>query len=431
MAFQLVGRTKSMQNSAHILLAILFTVLLSACGSSNHSSSSSSDTLYGTNASGTIPSQLDNKMLVGLYESTGYTWMEKSTVPWNSRYMYLSLGWVDNWGWGKPTGDYAYNYMIESDNMNALPVFDFYILNNIGTGGTTGLYDKTQDPATMLDYFNQFKVLLTRAKEFNKPVLILIEADGFAFLQIQTNNDPTAYAAIKDSGVPELAELPNTVAGWGLAFLELKKQLKADNVVLGMHVSAWASGKDVSYSSATIPLQPEVDAVYDFLSPLGLTANQTGLEYDLLVGDPLDRDSGYYTVQYGYDRWWDTSDTASINSRSFNRYAEWLRLWNVKTDKRWVLWQIALGNKDHLNVTNTADFNPREGYKDNKVEYFLGANSTSHMAKFADSGVIGLLFGRGASDQATYLNDQDADGNLFMKARGKEYFQRGGMFLQR
>lgn len=412
-----------------IMGAAVLAALLSACGSGDSSTSTSSDSVYGTNAKGTIPSQLDNTMLVGLFETTGYTWMKDSGVPWNSRYMYLSLGWVDNWGWGQPNGSYAFSFMNETDSMNGVPVLEFYILNNIGTGGATELYNKTKDPATMKDYFGQFKTLLTRAKEFGKPVIILIEADASAFLQLQTGGDPTAYAAIADSTVPELVGLPNTIAGWGLAFLELKKQVNADNVVLGMHVSAWASGRDISYSSATIPLQPEVDAVYNFLAPFGLTTNQTGREYDLLVGDPLDRDSDYYYVQFGYDRWWDPADDAGVNTKSFNRYAEWLRMWNVKTSKRWILWQIALGNKDHLNITNTG--NPSEGYKDNRVEYFLGADSTAHMAKFADSGVIGLLFGRGASDQSTYLNDLDANGDLFMKTRGAEYYQRGGIALQR
>ena len=414
--------------SAFNLLLIL-GILLNACGGG--SSTPATESAYGADAAGTIPSQLDNKMLIGLYANVTdqYNWMAASGVPWNARYLYLSLGWVDNWGWGQPTGDYAFNYMKGAETINALPVLEFYLLNNIGSGGTNGLYTKTTDPATMQDYFGQFKVLLTRAKEFGKPVLILIEADGFAFLQLQTSNDPTAYAAVADSGVPELTGLPNTVAGWGLAFLELKKQLGADNVVLGMHVSAWASGKDLSYSSATIPLEPEVDKVYNFLAPLGLTPNQTGLEYDLLVGDPLDRDSDYYRIQFGYDRWWDASDAASINSKSFNRYAEWLRQWNVKADKRWVLWQIALGNQYSANVPYSG--NARDGYKDNRVEYFLGANSRTHLAKFADSGVIGLLFGRGASDQANYLHDEDADGNSYIKAQAAAFYQQGGMLLQR
>jgi hypothetical protein len=64
------------------------------------------------------------------------------------------------------------------------------------------------------------------------------------------------------------------------------------------------------------------------------------------------RASDYYKLVVGQDRWWDASDSASIYSQSFNRYAEWLRLWNEKSQKRWGLWQIPLGNSNHLNVAN-------------------------------------------------------------------------------
>ena len=146
----------------------------------------------------------------------------------------------------------------------------------------------------------------------------------------------------------------------------------------------------------------------------------------MLVGDPLDRDSDYYVLVQGQNRWWDASDSASINSKSFNRYAEWLRLWNVKAAKRWVLWQIPLGNSNHRNVAN--DGSARAGYKDNRPEYFFG-NGTAHMAKFADAGVIGLLFGAGAGGQSSYQNDNYTDGQLFMKSRAGAILNAGGVTL--
>ena len=48
------------------------------------------------------------------------------------------------------------------------------------------------------------------------------------------------------------------------------------------------------------------------------------------VDDPLDRDSAILPAPRGENRWWDVGDSASIGSRSFNRYAEWLRLWNIQ-----------------------------------------------------------------------------------------------------
>ncbi|HYP91138.1 MAG TPA: PA14 domain-containing protein, partial [Polyangiaceae bacterium] len=145
-----------------------------------------------------------------------------------------------------------------------------------------------------------------------------------------------------------------------------------------------------------------------------------------LVGDPLDRDADFYRLTQNSDRWWDASDSASISSKSFNRYAEWLRLWNVKAQKRWVLWQIPLGNSSSKNVYNNGGAS--EGYKDNRAEYFFGAG-TAHIEKFANSGVVALLFGAGAGGQSTYTNDQYADGQLFMKSRAGAIVNAGGVAL--
>jgi hypothetical protein len=62
----------------------------------------------------------------------------------------------------------------------------------------------------------------------------------------------------------------------------------------------------------------------------------------------------------------------------------WLRLWNVESQKRWVLWQIPLGNSNSKNVWNNGG--PAEGYKDNRPEYFF-TGGAAHLQKFADVGL--------------------------------------------
>jgi hypothetical protein len=196
--------------------------------------------------------------------------------------------------------------------------------------------------------------------------------------------------------------------------------------VLGIHVSAWGSGKDVTYFSVTDPLGPEVDKVYDFLAPLGVAANVTGQTYDVLVGDPLDRDSDFYRVtKNGEKRWWDASDAAPLDSASFNRYAEWLRLLNRKAGKRWVLWQIPCGNSNHKNVPNKGG--PSEGYKDNRPEYFFGEGGAAHRTKFVNAGVISLLFGAGAAGPSSYENDLYTDGQPYLKTRAGAFLKAGGL----
>lgn len=395
-------------------------------GESEQRAGESAQLLAGSAAKGPIPAGLPARVMVGLFEDNGSTWMKNSGVRWDARYRYLVKGWVNNWGWGAYDGSFALSYFRESDAQGFVPAVQYYQIFGEAGGGESAMLQKLQNAATMRSYFGDYKLLMQRAKDFGKPTLVLLEGDGFGFLQQQTSSNPNAPAAIASSGLPELAGLPNTVAGFGLAFLQLRKAVGASNVALGVHISAWASGKDIASYSVTDALGPEVDKVYAFLAPFGLAANVTGQTFDVLVGDPLDRDADFYRLTLGTDRWWDASDTASISSRSFNRYAEWLRLWNVKAQKRWVLWQIPLGNSSSKNVPNNGG--PSEGYKDNRPEYFFGSG-TAHITKFADAGVIALLFGAGTAGQSWYQNDQYADGQLFMKSRAGAIVNAGGVPL--
>jgi hypothetical protein len=140
----------------------------------------------------------------------------------------------------------------------------------------------------------------------------------------------------------------------------------------------------------------------------------------------LDRDADFYVKTQGANPWWNAGDAAPVNSASFNRYAEWLRLWNQKAGKRWMLWQIPAGNSNHLNVDNKGK--DREGYKDNRAEYFL-QNGTEHLRKFASMGVVALLFGAGAGGQSSYQNDTWTDGKLFLKSHAASFFKAGGLAL--
>jgi hypothetical protein len=384
-----------------------------------------------TPPAGAIPPGLPSRLLVGLVEEAGQTWMKDSGVPWDARYRYLTKGWVTNWGWAPnevDKGKFALTYMQESSTLGYLPVLQFYQVNYEPGGGEGQFLAKVQNAGTMKSYFSDFKVLMQRAKEFGKPVLVLMEADGYGFLQQQTRSNPSVYAAVKSSGMPELAGLPDTVAGWGLAFLQLRKAVGAHNVILGIHVSGWASDKDIAHVSVTDPLLPEVEKVYTFLKPFGLAPNVTGATYDVLVGDPLDRDADYFLKVEGQNRWWDASDTAPITSRSFNRYAEWLRLWNVMSGKRWVLWQLPEGNSNHLNIPFSSN-TPRSGYKDNRAEYFFGTNGAVHREKFASAGVIALLFGKGRGDQASHTSDLYSDGQPYLKSRAGAFLKAGGLAI--
>jgi hypothetical protein len=335
----------------------------------------------------------------GVYKSN---WMASSGVPWDFGYQYFTTGWP-SWE-GHTNGWVATDFFGQMDAVGAVPTVVYYALYSLPGGGQDETYTKLTNVATMRTYFGELKTMMERARDFDKPVLIVVEPDGFGFLELQTKDNFQSPAQIAATGMPELAALPDTVAGWGLSFLEMRKQVGASKVVLGMVVSAWANSGDVaSYGGNN--LAKAVAGAYKFLAPLGLLPNVTGATYDLIVGDPLDRDADYYRVTQSQNRWWDASDTAALDVPSFNRYAEWLRLWNTTARKRWALWQIPCGNSASPNACNG-------GYKDNRPEYFFAPDAdggypaaAAHRAKYADAGVVALLFGHGAGCQTTYMND--------------------------
>jgi hypothetical protein len=374
-------------------------------------------------AAGQIPTGLPSRFTVGLYEESN-TWMHASGVRWDTRYRYFTYGWANNWGWSAFDGSWGLSYLKECDSIGTIPAVQYYVLNGLANYDESAVLKTLQDPSKMLEYYKEWKLLMQRAKEFGKPVVVLAEADAFGFLESQAKENPSTYAAVAASGMPELASLPDTVAGWGLAFLQLRASVGATNAVLAMDISGWATGKDLLYFSVTDSLQPEVDKAFAFLSPLGLAANQTGQTWDLVTNNPLERDSDYYTT-IGQNRWWDASDSASVSSASFNRYAEWLRLWNVTAGKRWLLWQVPLGNSNHLNVYNNG--NPREGYRDNRPEYFFSSGGDAHRQTFANDGVIGVLFGPGTGGMSYVTNDVYTDGALFMQSHAGAFLNAGGL----
>jgi hypothetical protein len=410
-----------------------------------------------------VPSLLPKRMLIGLEDNDG-SWMTASGVKWDVRWAYFTAsgtnGWYNGFVGGADSTTWAVNWMQSAISQGYIPLVQYYVIQadyppaddrgtNLLNSSKTG---KVQTPATMKDYFTKFKLFLTAAKQVNKPVVVILEGDVFGFLEMQANNDPTTYAAIADSGMPELAGLPNTVAGFGLAYLALRKSVGATNVVMGPDVPAYAANGDFLNYTPTDPVQPHVDYQYkNFFSKLGVGTNQTGSAYDFTATCPASADTGQYAAQGDTGRMWSASDTASVNSESLNRYAAWLTAFNQESKTPWVIWQIPMGNSNSPDVynqegawagpypsgykvpagcTSSSKTGCPGGYTDNRAEYFLGAERTQHLTKFAAAGVFGLFFGAGTGGASDQTDDYYTDGQLFMKSRGGALISAGGFPLK-
>jgi hypothetical protein len=373
---------------------------------------------------GSVPDGLPRRLMVGLYAQHGDTWMGSSGVPWDARFRFFAKGWSNNFGTGSDDGSWATTYMNEADAHGEVPVLAYIEL--MGTPGNDDVL-KIQDTTTMAAYFAHFKLLMQRVRDFGKPVVVLLENTAFGYIEVGVRHDPTASAAVASSGLAELADLPNSVAGWGLAFLRLRRSVGAMNAKLAIDVASWASGLDVPYVDSSVPLPPEVERTWAFLGPMGLWPNATGDTYDLLSQHVSDDDFDYSKLVLGKDVWWDATDAASASTRSFTRYLAWLTLWNQRAARRWVLWEVPVGNSNHLNADNVGQ--ARGGYRDNRVEWIFGPSSAEHRQALARAGVSMVLCGLAATAQASVTNDYDTDGQLFMQTHAGAFLKSGGLTL--
>jgi hypothetical protein len=437
---------------------LALAALLSACDRRIHIGS----TTDAGGAADDVPEQLPPRLLIGLRDDDG-TWMGASGVAWDVRWRYFAggtdgAGWYNNWvSGGGLTGEWASAWFASVVSEGFIPAVQYWLLESdyepVGSSGAEIMTAKLEVPSVMKDYFTKFRLLLRTAKEVPGPVIVILEANAMGAIEEQSGNDPSAYAAIADSGLPELAGLPNTVAGFGLALLTLRQSVGAGNVLMGPDVEQASSQSDFLFHSASDDIAPHVDYQYgSFLRHLGVGANQTGESFDFVAASPGYADADYLAVAEGDPGYWlDTSDDASVATQSYNRYAEWLKLFHRASDTPWILWQIPIGNSNSPNVdarrgawagpypedyvlpsgcTRGAATGCPSGYKDNRAEYFLGTERDEHLAKFAAAGVIGLLFG--PSENCTDpSSDYYTDGQLFLQSRAGALLDAGGFPLSR
>ena len=168
-------------------------------------------------------------------------------------------------------------------------------------------------------------------------------------------------------------------------------------MLLAWHLSVWGTGEDPTYSKPSLAhmdqLAGESAAFYESLHA----------HFDLVFNDVTDRDAGYYQdVEGNPHTWWGPAD--------FARHDRYIAGFTRRTHTPVVLWQLPLGDS-HENDT-------LDHYQDNRLQWWLGADSAAHLRATRNAGVIGLLFGAGASGNTTQMTD----GGLFYRL-GRRYEQ--------
>jgi hypothetical protein len=347
-------------------------------------------------------------------------WIPDSKIPFDHVYQYLVGGVNTNTGWQSWTSNsnFPLDYAKKTAALNITPVFTYYQM--LQSNGNCNSCDEAKRDLSNLNnkdlmnkYYADFTVLMKKLgpNNFGKNAIVHIEPDLSGFAQQATNDKAKCFdfcnnswgspkslkASVSDSGNSDLKNLPNNYNGYNLALLKLR-DLYAPNVKLAIHVSAWASGKDIASDKTTINEWSLGWKAGDFTR--NSEKNDTGTnisKYDYIFSDVADRDAGYYDKVYGDNsKWWDTKNRLFPN---FKRWENYINMINQLNGKPIIIWQIPLGNQ----VTRTEN-NTLGHYQDNKLQYFF-----ENIPELQNSGITGLLFGAGNSG-STYHYDNNKDG---------------------
>ena len=337
---------------------------------------------------------------LGMMSSPGDASTMSATAPFAMRSQYLAGGVNTGTGWStwNPNGTFASIYSQESAARGMRSVFDYYMLLQslpaVGTDEGSKNFSNLNNPATMAAYYADLKLFFQRTAPLAQAGIVLhAEPDLWGFLEQRASGDDAATvpAVVASSGLPELAGLPNTAAGFAQAIVVLRDRY-GPGVQVAYHVSGWGTGNDILYSK---PSDATVDALAARASAF---YRSLGASFDLAFTDPIDRDAAFKQFQYGDggQSWWAAADYA--------RNIRFIAGFVAGSGRRVVIWQTPLGNTQMRAMNNTWDH-----YQDNHVEWFLDDPSRSHLIDYANAGVIGVIFGRGA-DGATCACDAGGDG---------------------
>jgi len=352
-----------------------------------------------TQALAPLPARWPQRLELGMSSSPGKAAEMKGTAPFGFRYQYLAGGVNTGNGWAtwNTDGNFVTYYVQDSVANGIVPVFSYYMIYQSLPGASNeadAVYANANNTATMTAYWNDLKLFFQRAGAFpNNLVVLHVEPDFWAYMQQRATGDnaATVSAKVAATGLPELAGLPNTVAGFAQAVKRLRDAY-APNVAIAYHMSVWGTGQDIIYSN---PSESTVDAL---AARTAAFYTSLGTPFDVTFVDASDRDAAFKQYVYGDGgaSWWDAGDYA--------RNVRLLRGFSQGANQRIVQWQIPLGNTKMRAMNNTWGH-----YQDNHVEWLLDDATRQHLQDYVDAGVVAFLFGGGAAG-ATCACDGQGDG---------------------
>jgi hypothetical protein len=341
-----------------------------------------------------------HRMELGLTDSPGGAAALRREAPFKFRYQYLAGGVNTGSGWStwNPNGTFVSLYINESAAHHIVPVFTYYMVRQSLPGKNNGDELKADlgnldNASTMRSLLVDLKLFFQRAGATKRRAVLHLEPDlwGYAEQAAKGNDASTVPALVSAAGMPELAGLPDTAAGFAQAVKRLRDRY-APKVLLAYHLSVWGTKVDIGLSD---PPPAQVRALGQKAAAFYRSLHT---KFDLSFAEFSDRDAGFKEKIYGDGgaSWWNAGD--------FARNVHFLSTYSRAAHQRIAMWQIPLGNTEMRAENNTWGH-----YQDNRVQWLLGKHSAKHLKAYRKAGVIAFLFGGGA-DGTTCACDAQHDG---------------------
>lgn len=340
-----------------------------------------------------------NRMELGMTSSPGDAATLLATAPFGFRYQYLAGGVNTGNGWANwnTDGNFVRYYIDESRGVGVASVFSYYMIFQSSPGHSmgepAGVYANLTNTSTMAAYYRDLRLFFQRAHQAGGSTILHVEPDLWGYMQHRSSGDDprTVPVSVSSSGVSEVTGLPNDAGGFAQAIVRLRDHY-APNVMLGYHLSTWATGEDFIYSD---PSDAHVGELGNSAANFYRSLNAP---FDVAFTDIADRDAAFKAAIYG------DGGASWFNPDDYRRSAAYISAFVDGTGIRAVLWQIPLGNTRMRAVNNTWNH-----FQDNKVETLLDLAGRPALSAYADAGVVAFLFGSGATG-ATCACDANGDG---------------------
>jgi hypothetical protein len=324
-----------------------------------------------------IPADWPHHLAVGAADSPGDAQALRDRAGVDMRYQYLAGGVNTGHGWStwNPNGSFVSMYVRESFAAHTIPVFTYYQLlqstPSIGSSEQSRDLSNLRNLATMKAYWADYRLLLRRvnAAAGSRLVVIHVEPDLWGYL--------------------EQASATRLARSFAQRLISLRDRL-APHALLAWHLSVWGTKEDPTYSKPSLQHMDELAArsaaFYESLHA----------HFDLVFNDVTDRDADFYKdVEGNPHTWWGPAD--------FIRHDRYIAGFTRRTHTAVVLWQLPVGDTHEKDTWNH--------FRDDRLQWWLGANSAAHLRATRAAGVIGLLFGAGADGNTT----PQTDGGLFYR----------------